>query len=258
MDALLTAERTERFSRQILLREVGGAGQARLLRATVGVVGAGGLGSPAALYLAAAGVGHLMLADADRVELSNLQRQILHTTDRIGQPKVLSARAALQALDPHLRLTLHQGRLDQDSAPDWVRACDLIIDGSDNPATRYLLNRVCQQARKPLIYGSVVGFEGQMAPFPWGTGADFPCYRCLFPHPPDPDQAPGCAAAGLLAPVAGVIGSLQAVEALKILLDPQHASGGRLLLANLRDGVFRTIRFRRDPHCPDCGTPPAA
>lgn len=238
-----------RYSRQILLPDFGYLGQARLRAARVLIVGLGGLGAPAALYLAAAGVGELWLADGDRVELSNLQRQIIHSEARIGEFKTDSAQAALQALDSELRLRLWPERLDEPMLFDLARAVDLIVDASDNFATRFAINRACQAAGIPLVSGAAQRAEGQIAVFAGQPGG--PCYRCLYPEDSQDDEA-GCAVSGVLAPVVGIIGSVQACEAVKILAGFGTPLYGYLLVLDARCMAWRTLRLQADPACPVC------
>ncbi|MBF0156628.1 MAG: HesA/MoeB/ThiF family protein [Magnetococcales bacterium] len=243
----------DRYSRQLLLREIGGEGQERLLRASVLVVGAGGLGSPACLYLAAAGVGHLFVADGDRVELSNLQRQILHSCDRLAQPKAESAAVAIRALNPDIEVVPVNQDLDAASAPSLLERVDLVVDGSDNFPTRYLLNALCQQLHKPLVSGAVVGFSGQVATFRHGLDPSLPCYRCLHPLPPEPGSEPTCVAVGVLGAVTGVVGSYLALESVKELLGLGSTLAGHLLLFDGLDGRFLRLRLPKRDDCPQCG-----
>ncbi len=240
-----------RYSRHILLAEMGGLGQARLRRGSVLVVGAGGLGAPLALYLAAAGVGTIGLVDDDVVELSNLQRQIAHVTLRIGSRKVDSAREAMLAINPEIEVQAHDVRLDAGNAMQLVRRYDLVCDGSDNFATRYLVNDACALAERTLVSASVLRFEGQLSTFRPHRGG--PCYRCLYPEPPEPGQVPSCAEAGVLGAVTGVMGTLQATEAIKELAGIGETLAGRLLLWNALDMRFTTIRVSPDPACTCCG-----
>jgi len=240
-----------RYSRQILLPEFGYEGQARLLAARVLIVGMGGLGSPAALYLAAAGVGELWLADDERVELSNLQRQIAHVHARIGQFKVDSARAALRALNPELRVRTWCQRLDALALSELARAVDLVVDASDNFATRFAINRACQAAGIPWVSGAAQRAEGQIAVFSGQPGG--PCYRCLYPEDGSDDEA-GCAVTGVLAPLVGIVGSVQACEAVKILAGFGTPLRGRLLALDARCMEWRTLRLLPDAACPVCGT----
>ncbi len=238
-----------RYSRHLLLPEVGEAGQARLLAAKILCVGAGGLGSPSSLYLAAAGVGTIGLVDDDVVDASNLQRQVVHTTDRIGVPKVDSAARTLGALNPDTRVVGHRLRLSADNALDVLAPYDVIVDGADNFATRYLINDVALRLGKPVVHASVFRFEGQLTVFP-ATGG--PCYRCLFPEPPPPGAAPSCQEAGVLGVLPGVLGVLQATEALKLVLG-MPTLAGRLLLWDAARSRFRELTLRGDPACPTCG-----
>jgi molybdopterin/thiamine biosynthesis adenylyltransferase/rhodanese-related sulfurtransferase len=246
----LTAEQRRRYARHLTLPEVGEAGQRRLLEAKVLLVGAGGLGSPAALYLAAAGVGTLGVVDDDTVDASNLQRQILHATDRIGTPKVESARRALAGLNPDVTVVPHATRLTKANVRELLAPYDLVVDGSDNFATRYLLNDACVLLAKPNVHGSIFRFEGQATTFVPGAG---PCYRCLFPSPPPPELAPNCAEAGVLGVLPGTIGLLQATEAFKLILGVGDLLVGRLLTYDALAAEFRTLHLAQDPACPICG-----
>lgn len=240
----------ERYSRHLLLPEVGLEGQRRLLDARVLMIGAGGLGSPVAFYLAAAGVGTLGLVDDDRVDRSNLQRQILHTDARVGQGKVESARTALQALNPDVRIRGFETRIASDNVDEILGQCwDVVIDGSDNFPTRYLLNDACVKHSLPLVYGAVHRFQGQVSVFHAGHG---PCYRCLFPEPPPPEAAPNCAEAGVLGVLPGIIGLLQATEAIKLILGIGEPLFGRLLCVDALTMRFRELKLPRDPRCPLC------
>ncbi|MEO5364126.1 MAG: molybdopterin-synthase adenylyltransferase MoeB [Magnetococcus sp. DMHC-8] len=244
----------ERYSRQLLLKELGGVGQVRLLQARVVVVGAGALGSAAACYLAAAGVGRLFIADDDRVELSNLQRQILHTTDRIGQAKTASAVQALHALNPEVHVIPWTERVSAATVDGLVQRGDLVLDGSDNFATRHLLNEACFRAHKPLVSAAVLGFEGQLSVFRHGVDAAAPCYRCLYPHPPAPGTVPTCRTAGVLGAVTGILGAWQAAEAIKELLGVGESLAGSLLLINVLHGQVQRIRISKNPECSLCTT----
>jgi adenylyltransferase/sulfurtransferase len=243
----------ERYARHIVLKEVGGAGQQRLLNAKVLVVGAGGLGSPAILYLAAAGVGTIGVVDDDQVSLSNLQRQIAHTAARIGQPKTASAAAAVQALNSDVRLVEHQVRLDAKNAVALIRNYDIVADGSDNFATRFLVNDACFLERKVLVSAAMLQFEGQLSTFKAHQAGEHPCYRCLFPEPPPPGLAPSCSEAGVLGALAGTMGSLQATEVLKEIVAIGDSMSGRLLIYDALATRFRTVRVKRDPQCRLCG-----
>jgi molybdopterin/thiamine biosynthesis adenylyltransferase len=227
---------------------VGEAGQAKLAAGSVLLLGAGGLGSPAALYLAAAGVGRLGVVDSDVVELSNLQRQVLHTEARAGMSKAESARLSLNALNPHVAVEPHSLRLDSANVDALVARYDVVLDGGDNFATRYLLSDACRRHRKPLVHGSVFRFEGQITTFL----PDGPCYRCLYPAPPPPELSPSCAEAGVLGVLPGVVGLLQATEALKLLLGTGEPLAGRLLLYDALSTSFRTLRMGRAEGCPGC------
>ncbi|MFQ5553973.1 MAG: molybdopterin-synthase adenylyltransferase MoeB [Acidimicrobiia bacterium] len=245
----LTTEQRARYSRHLLLGDVGEKGQRRLLDARVLVVGAGGLGSPAALYLAAAGVGTLGIVDADEVDLSNLQRQILHTVDRIGTAKVDSARRAVHALNPDVEIEAHPVWLGIDNAIDLVKAYDVVVDGADNFPTRYLVNDASLHTGVPVVHASIFRFEGQATVFEPFRG---PCYRCLFRLPPPPELAPSCSEAGVLGVLPGILGSIQAVEAIKLILGVGTPLTGRLLTYDALGQEFRTLNIRRDPDCPAC------
>ncbi len=249
----LTDTQFERYARHLILDEVGEEGQAKLLAARVLVVGAGGLGSPLLLYLAAGGVGTLGIVDDDVVELSNLQRQVIHTTDRLGQPKVASAAAMLAGINPDVRIEAYETRLAAANAADLVSGYDLVADGSDNFATRFLLNDVCYAAKVPLIAAALLRFEAQLSTFKAYEPGDNPCYRCLFPEPPPPDVVPRCEEAGILGAVAGTMGTLQATEVLKELLGFGESLSGHLLIYDALATEFRKVRVRRDPACPTCG-----
>ena len=254
MDApQLDEDFSERYSRHLRLPEVGLAGQKRLEAATVLVVGAGGLGSPAAYYLAAAGIGTLRIADDDVVDRSNLQRQILHTDARIGTPKVDSARVALSALNPRTRIETFAERVTSANVERLLDGVDVVVDGADNFAARYLLNDACVKLGKPLVYGAVHRFEGQVSVFDAGRHRGHsPCYRCLFPEPPPPEAAPNCAEAGVLGVVPGIVGLLQATEALKLVLGVGESLSGRLLHIDAMGLRFRETRLAPDPECPVC------
>ena len=247
----LTREELIRYSRHILLPQVGEEGQAALKKSRVLLVGAGGLGSPVALYLAAAGVGTLGLVDFDSVDLSNLQRQILHGSSGIGSPKIDSARDRLKDINPNVRVEGYETRLTASNALDIARDYDLIVDGTDNFATRYLVNDTAVLLGIQNVYGSVYRFEGQASVF---GAPDGPCYRCLFREPPPPDLIPSCAEAGVLGVVPGLVGTIQATETIKILLGVGETLVGKLLLIDAMTMAFRTLEIRRDPECPACGT----
>ena len=243
----------ERYSRHLLLPEVGEAGQLKLQAARVLVLGAGGLGSPSAFYLAAAGIGHLRIADDDVVDRSNLQRQILHTDARIGEAKVASAQATLSALNPRTRIEAVAERVTSANVERLLEGVDLVVDGADNFPVRYLLNDACLKLGKPLVYGAVQRFEGQVSVFDAGRHrGQLPCYRCLFPEPPPPEFAPNCSEAGVLGVLPGVIGLLQATEAIKLLLGIGDSLAGRLLQFDALAMRFQEMRLRPDPDCPVC------
>ncbi len=248
-------EELSRYSRHLIMPDVDMAGQRRLKASRVLCIGAGGLGSPAALYLAAAGVGTLGLIDPDHVDLSNLQRQILHATVDVGRPKLESARDRILAANPNVKVQLHKGRFAGDNAMEIVADYDVIVDGSDNFPTRYLSNDVCVWAHKPNIYGSVFRFDGQSTIFAPHLGG--PCYRCLFPEPPPPGTVPNCAQAGVLGVLPGVIGTIQALEAIKLIIGVGDSLVGRLLHFDALALKFREFKLRRDPKCPVCGEQPA-
>ena len=251
-----TDEQIERYARHIVLKEVGGAGQQRLLRSKVLVVGAGGLGCPVVMYLAAAGVGTIGVVDHDVVSLSNLQRQIAHATARIGTAKTASAAATVAALNPDVRVVEHQTRLTADNALDLIPAYDLVADGSDNFATRYLVNDACFLARKTLVTAAIAQFDGQLATFKAYQDGEHPCYRCLFREAPPGDFDESCARDGILGALAGVMGSLQVVEVLKELLGIGASLSGSLTIYDGLDGRFHRMSVRRDPACALCGTAP--
>ena len=250
----LSGEELKRYSRHLVMPEVTLEGQRRLKAGKILCIGAGGLGSPATLYLAAAGVGVLGLVDFDRVDLSNLQRQILHGTKDVGRKKLESARDRLFEVNPHVQVELHEQRFSSENALDLVAGYDVVIDGSDNFPTRYLSNDVCVWAGKPNIYGSVFRFDGQNTVF--APHLNGPCYRCLFPEPPDAGSVPNCAEAGVLGVLPGVIGTIQAIEAIKLLLGLGEPLVGRLLHFDALKMRFREFKLRRDPQCPVCGDSP--
>jgi adenylyltransferase/sulfurtransferase len=234
-----------RYARQISLPELGSAGQEKLRRASVLIVGAGGLGSPAALYLAAAGIGTIGLVDFDRVDITNLHRQILYGTSSIGRPKLDAARERLEDLNPEVRVVTHDARLTSQNALDILRPYDIVVDGTDNFATRYLVNDACLLLGKPNVYGSILRFDGQVSLF---CTSDGPCYRCLYPEPPPPHLVPSCAEAGVLGVLPGVIGSLQATEAIKWITGAGQTLAGRLLLFDALRATFRVIQLRKRCH----------
>ncbi len=252
-DFQYTPEQLIRYSRHFLLPEVGEDGQAKLLQAKVLMVGAGGLGSPAAYYLAAAGVGTLGIIDNDVVDISNLQRQILHANDRVGMPKVESAKKTLEGLNPDVNVVPYQAKLTSENIMEILKDYDLVIDGCDNFPTRYLVNDACVLAGKPNVHGSIFQFEGQATVFYPGKG---PCYRCLYPEPPPAEMAPSCAEAGVLGVLPGLIGVIEALEAVKLILGKGDSLVGRLLHFNTLTMEINTLKLRRDPNCPMCGDHP--
>ena len=250
----LSAEELQRYSRHLLMPEVTSEGQRRLKASRILSIGAGGLGSPAALYLAAAGVGTIGIVDFDEVDLSNLQRQILHGTKDIGRSKLESARDRLRDINPEIEIESHECRFSSENASQLVAQYDVVVDGSDNFPTRYLSNDVSVFARKPNVYGSVFRFEGQTTVFAPHLGG--PCYRCLFPEPPPPDSVPNCAQAGVLGVLPGIIGMLQAIETIKLIVGIGEPLVGRLLHFDALKVKFRELNLRRDPECPVCGKNP--
>ena len=247
----LSVEEILRYSRHLIILDVGLMGQRRLKAARVLIVGAGGLGSPLALYLAAAGVGHLGLVDFDVVDVSNLQRQVLHGTKDVGRSKLESARARLADVNPHVELAPYETVLDSSNALEILKGYDIVIDGTDNFPTRYLVNDACVILGKPNVYGSIFRFEGQASVFATEHG---PCYRCLFPEPPPPGMVPSCAEGGVLGVLPGLIGTIQATEAIKLILGIGEPLIGRLLLVDALGARFRTVKLRKNPECPACGT----
>lgn len=246
-------DQIRRYARHILLPEIGGTGQAKLLSARVLIIGAGGLGSPVLLYLAAAGVGTIGIIDDDAVDLSNLQRQIAHTTDRLGVPKVESAARAARALNPDVTIETHRARLTPANALELIRRYDLVCDGSDNFPTRFLVADACHLASRTLVSAAVLRFEGQVSTFKSHLGPPHPCYRCLHPEPPPEGLIPTCAEAGVFGAVTGVLGALQATEALKEIAGVGEGLSGRLMLWDALSASFRTVRLKRDPACALCG-----
>ncbi|KEP70156.1 molybdopterin biosynthesis protein [Thioclava dalianensis] len=240
----------DRYSRHIMLREIGGPGQKRLRQAKVLVIGAGGLGAPVLLYLAAAGVGRIGVIDDDTVSNSNLQRQVIHRDADIGAPKVASARAALEALNPHIEILTYERRLSAEDAPELIAQFDLVIDGSDNFETRYLVNAACVASATPLISGAITQWEGQLSLYDPARGA--PCYACLFPQAPAPGLAPSCAEAGVVGALPGVIGAMMATEAIKEITGAGQTARGRLMIHDALWGESRQIKIKRDPNCPVC------
>jgi len=244
-----------RYARHLILDEVGEEGQAKLLESRILVIGAGGLGSPALMYLAAAGIGVIGIVDDDVVDITNLQRQIAHTTDRVGESKVKSAIATLSGINPEIRVIPHKMRVGPDNIIELASEYDLVIDGSDNFTTRYLLNDACYLAKKPLVAASLLRFEGQISTFKAFDGHG-PCYRCVFPERPAPELTTRCEEAGILGAVAGVMGTLQAAETIKELLGLGESLSGTLLIYDALRTDFRRIKFRRNPACPLCGENP--
>jgi sulfur-carrier protein adenylyltransferase/sulfurtransferase len=249
-----TEEQVLRYARHIILPNIGGEGQRKLMEAKVLVIGAGGLGSPTAMYLAAAGVGTLGLVDFDRVDLSNLQRQLLHDTDDVGRPKVESATERLRSLNPNVDVIAHDVVLTSENVFEILGPYDVVVDGSDNFPVRYLVNDATQMLGKPLVYGSIYQFEGQASVFL--PGPETPCYRCLFPNPPPPGTVPSCAEAGVFGVLPGIIGSIQAVEAIKLVVGVGDPLVGKLLLFDALGMEFTTVKLKWDPDCPVCGKHP--
>ncbi|GAB4519221.1 MAG: molybdopterin-synthase adenylyltransferase MoeB [Haliangiales bacterium] len=250
MPVVMTPEQEDRYSRHTMLPEVGREGQIKLLGAKVLCLGAGGLGSPSALYLAAAGVGTIGIIDDDVVDASNLQRQILHATDRVGMPKVDSAELTIKGLNPDVKVEKYQDRLTSDNVLEIIAKYDVIVDGADNFQTRYLLNDAALKLGKPVVHSSIYRFEGQITVFP----ADgHPCYRCLYPEPPPPEEAPSCQEAGVLGVLPGIMGVLQATEAVKLILGVGTTLAGRLMVYDALKTKFRELKLRHDPGCPTCG-----
>ena len=248
----LTPEQVKRYSRHIIMGDVGSKGQRTLMGAKALIIGAGGLGSPSAIYLSLAGVGTVGIVDFDVVELSNLQRQVLHHTADVGRPKVQSAVDNIKAYNPDVNVVVHETRLESDNAIEIISQYDLVINGADNFATRYLVNDACYLLNKPLVDGSILIFDGQATVFLPGQG----CYRCLFPSPPPPGMVPNCAEAGVLGALTGLVGSIQATEALKYFLGIGESLSSRLLLIDALSMSFREVRLKRNPDCPLCGDNP--
>ncbi len=250
----LNNDEIRRYSRHLILPEVGLAGQKRIKAASVLCIGAGGLGSPIAMYLAAAGVGKIGIVDFDTVDYSNLQRQILHTDADVGRSKAESAKETIHGINPHCEVVIHNTRISSENALDLIRPYDIVVDGTDNFPTRYLTNDACVLLKKPNVYGSIFRFEGQASVFAPHLGG--PCYRCLYPEPPPPGMVPSCAEGGVLGVLPGIIGCIQATEILKLALGKGNLLVGRLLLFNALDMKFRELKLRRDPQCPICGDHP--
>ena len=250
----LNNEEIRRYSRHLILPEVGLAGQKKIKGTSVLCIGAGGLGSPIAMYLAAAGVGKIGIVDFDTVDYSNLQRQILHTDADVGRPKAQSAKETIHGINPHCEVVIHNTRISSENALDLIRPYDIVVDGTDNFPTRYLTNDACVLLKKPNVYGSIFRFEGQASVFAPHLGG--PCYRCLYPEPPPPGMVPSCAEGGVLGVLPGIIGCIQATEILKLAIGRGSSLVGRLLLFNALDMKFRELKLRRDPQCPVCGEHP--
>ncbi|PKB71129.1 MAG: thiamine biosynthesis protein ThiF [SAR202 cluster bacterium Io17-Chloro-G6] len=248
----LTPDQVKRYSRHIIMSDVGSKGQRALMGAKALIIGAGGLGSPSAIYLSLAGVGTVGIVDFDVVELSNLQRQVLHHTADVGRPKVQSAIDNIKSYNPDVNVVVHETRLESDNAMEIIGQYDLVINGADNFATRYLVNDACYLLNKPLVDGSILIFDGQATVFLPGQG----CYRCLFPEPPPPGMVPNCAEAGVLGALTGLVGSIQATEALKHFLGIGESLSSRLLLIDALSMSFREVRLKRNPNCPLCGDNP--
>lgn len=253
MNLDFTEDEIARYSRHILLGEVGGTGQAKLRAASVLLVGAGGLGSPLALYLAAAGVGRIGIVDDDVVELSNLQRQVAHSMASLGVSKAESAAAAARGINPEVTVEVHRTRLGPENALALIAGYDIVCDGTDNFPSRFLVADACVLARRTLVSAAVLRFDGQLSVFKPHAGPDCPCYRCLYPEPPPDGLVPSCGEAGVLGAVTGVMGTLQATEVLKEILGIGETLAGRLLIWDALATRFRTIKLKRDPHCPACG-----
>jgi len=251
----LNNDEIRRYSRHLILPEVGLAGQKKIKAASVLCIGAGGLGSPIALYLAAAGIGKLGIVDFDTVDFSNLQRQILHTDADVGRPKAQSAKETIHGINPNCEVVIHNTRITSENALDLIQPYDIVVDGTDNFPTRYLTNDACVLLKKPNVYGSIFRFEGQASVFAPHLGG--PCYRCLYPEPPPPGMVPSCAEGGVLGVLPGIIGCIQATEILKLAIGKGTSLVGRLLLFNALDMKFRELKLRRDPECPLCGKNPS-
>ncbi len=251
-----TEEQIKRYARHIILPEVGGKGQEKLLKSKVLVIGAGGLGSPALFYLTAAGVGTIGIVDYDVVDFSNLQRQILHTTDRVGVPKVESAKKTLESLNPDVKVVVYNQMVNKENIMDLIKDYDLILDGTDNFPTRFLINDACYFAGKPLVSAAMLRFEGQCTVFDFRDKESSPCYRCLFPEPPPPGMVPSCQEAGILGSIGGIMGCIQATEAIKLLLGIGEPLVGRLLIMDALSMDFRKVKLHKDPECPLCGKEP--
>ena len=256
MSFQFTEEQIKRYSRHIILPEVGGKGQEKLLKSKVLVIGAGGLGSPSIYYLAAAGVGTIGIVDFDVVDYSNLQRQILHNTERVGVPKVKSAKQTVEALNPDVKVIDYNTKINKDNILDIIKDYDVILDGSDTFTTRFLVNDDCYFLNKPLVSAAIFRFEGQLTVFDYRDKESTPCYRCLFPEPPPPGLVPSCQEAGLLGVVGGIMGTLQANEALKLILEIGEPLVGKLLVFDALTTDFTKVKLRKDEKCPLCGKDP--
>ncbi len=250
----LSNDEIRRYSRHLILPEVGLGGQKKIRGTSVLCIGAGGLGSPIAMYLAAAGIGKLGILDFDSVDFSNLQRQIVHGTSDVGRPKTLSAKETIESINPNVEVVLYNTRITSENALDLIRPYDIVVDGTDNFPTRYLTNDACVLLKKPNVYGSIFRFEGQASVFAPHLGG--PCYRCLYPEPPPPGMVPSCAEGGVLGVLPGIVGTIQATEILKLAIGRGSSLIGRLLLFNALDMKFRELKLRRDPECPICGDHP--
>jgi sulfur-carrier protein adenylyltransferase/sulfurtransferase len=250
----LNNDEIRRYSRHLILPEVGLSGQKKICSTSVLCIGAGGLGSPIAMYLAAAGIGKIGILDFDSVDYSNLQRQIVHGTADVGRPKTQSAKESINAINPNVEVVLHNARITSENALDLIRPYDIVVDGTDNFPTRYLTNDACVLLKKANVYGSIFRFEGQASVFAPHLGG--PCYRCLYPEPPPPGMVPSCAEGGVLGVLPGIVGTIQATEILKLALSKGSSLIGRLLLFNALDMKFRELKLRRDPQCPICGENP--
>ena len=248
----LTPEQVNRYSRHLIMPQIGSQGQRRLMNAKVLMLGAGGLGSPSAVYLSLAGVGTIGLVDFDVVDLSNLQRQILHQNDDVGRPKVISAKETINRFNPDVNVQIHETMLSAENAMEIISQYDVVVNGADNFPSRYLVNDACYLLGKPLVDGSILLFDGQATVYLPGKG----CYRCLFPSPPPPGEVPSCAEAGVLGALTGLVGSIQAIEAAKLLLGIGESLSSRLLLIDALTMEFRTVKIRRNPNCPLCGDSP--
>lgn len=248
----LTEEQIKRYARHIILPEVGGKGQEKLLSSKVLVIGAGGLGSPAIFYLAAAGVGTIGIVDFDVVDFSNLQRQILHTTDRVGIPKVESAKRTVEALNPDVKVITYNTMINKNNIMEIIKDYDVVLDGTDNFPTRFLINDACYFMGKPLVSAAMLRFEGQITVFDFRDRENSPCYRCLYPEPPPPGFVPSCQEAGILGSIGGIMGCIQATEAIKLLLGIGEPLVGKLLIMDALSMDFRKVKLRKDPSCPLC------